>query len=69
MITKGFYNDMIGGNTLKAFKRVQKKLKGRGARKRVVSVEEYLKLVDAALSHLRPIITVAYNTGDEKGGT
>ena len=69
MITKGFYNDMIGGNTLKAFKRVQKKLKGSGARKRVVSVEEYLKLVDAALSHLRPIITVAYNTGDEKGGT
>jgi len=68
MITKAFYNDMIGGRTLKAFKTVKKRLKkGSNARKRVVTVEEFLKLVLNASPHLRPIIIVAYNTGRRKG--
>jgi hypothetical protein len=68
MIRKAFDNDKINGDALKAFKRVKKKLKkGSNARKRLLSPKEYLKLLDPSPPHLKPILTVAYNTGMRKG--
>jgi integrase len=68
MIRKAFDNDKINGDALKAFKRVKRKLKkGSNARKRLLSPQEYLKLLDASRSHLKPILIVAFNTGMRKG--
>ena len=41
--------------------------KGANARKRIVSIEEYLKLLDSATSHFRPVLIVAYHTGMRSG--
>ena len=68
MIRKAFDNDKINGDALKAFKRVKRKLKkGSNARKRLLSPQEYLKLLDASPSHLRPILILAYSTGMRMG--
>jgi len=68
MIRIAFDNDKINGDALKAFKRVKRKLKkGSNARKRLLSPEEYLKLLPPSPAHLKPILTVAYNTGMRKG--
>ena len=68
MVNKAFINDKIGGESLKAFKRTARKLrKGSNARERVVTVAEYLKLVNAAPDHAWPLMVVAYNTGMRVG--
>jgi integrase len=68
MVTKAFDNDMVGGYTVKAFRKVKRKLKkGSNARKRVISPNEYIKLKNRAQFHLKPIIIVAYNTGMRRG--
>jgi integrase len=64
MVLKGFDNDLVGGRVLKAFKRVKNKLKpGSNARKRIISFEEYIKLINESKSHFRDIVIVAFNTG------
>jgi integrase len=64
MITKAFDNDIVDGRTVKAFRRVKRKLRrGANARRRTISIDEYLKLVEVAAPHLKGILTVAYNTG------
>jgi integrase len=68
MVTKAFDNDMVDGKIIKAFRPVKRKLKfGNNARKRVVTVDEYLRLIDHAPSHLKPFIILAYNTGMRQG--
>ncbi|MDD2901562.1 MAG: tyrosine-type recombinase/integrase [Syntrophales bacterium] len=68
MITKAFDNDLVDGRTVKAFRPIKRKLrKAANARRRTVAIEEYLKLVEAAAPHLKPIITVAFNTGMRTG--
>lgn len=68
MIIKAFDNDKVDGKVVKAFRNVKRKLKrAENARRRVVSVEEYVKLIGAATRHLRDILTVAYNTGMRSG--
>jgi integrase len=68
MVTKAFDNDLVDGRTVKAFRRVKRKLRKAGnARKRTLSVAEYLRLCHAAPAHLRAILTVAYNTGMRLG--
>lgn len=68
MVTKAFDNDMVGGRTVKAFRKVKRRLKkGSNARKRIITIEEYIKLIDKAQSHLKPMITIAYNTGMRRG--
>ncbi|MFC1534144.1 tyrosine-type recombinase/integrase [Thermodesulfobacteriota bacterium] len=68
MVTRAFDSNLIDGRALKALRRVKRKLKkGRNARKRIISIEEYLKLVDHALPHLRLVIITAFNTGMRKG--
>jgi len=68
MVTKAFYNDKVGGHSLKAFKRTKRLLeKGSNARKTLVSIEQYLKLIKHASPHYRAVLVFAYNTGMRLG--
>lgn len=68
MIVKAFDNDLVDGRTVKAFRKVKRKLKrAANARKRTVTITEYLKLKEEAPPHLRVILIVAYNTGMRTG--
>lgn len=68
MINKAFDNDMIGGHVVKAFRKVDRKLKrGSNARDRIVEFSEYLKLMESATLQLRAILTIAFYTGMRKG--
>jgi len=68
MVIKGFDNDFVDGRVLKAFRRVKNKLKpGSNARKRIVTIEEYLKLNNKSKPYFRGILIVAYNTGMRTG--
>jgi integrase len=68
IIIKAFDNDMVDGRVLKAFRSVKRKLiKGSNARKRTMSFDEYLKLIDKAPDHLRAMLIVAFNTGMRPG--
>jgi integrase len=68
MVTKAFDNDLVDGRTVKAFRRVKRKLRrGDNARRRTLTPDEYLRLLDVAAPHLKPIITTAFNTGMRAG--
>jgi integrase len=68
MVTKAFDNDLLDGNSLKAFRRIKRMIKrGANARKRIISFEEYLGLIDSATSHFRPVLITAYHTGMRSG--
>jgi len=68
IIIKAFDNDMVDGRVLKSFRSVKQKLiKGSNARKRTMSFDEYLKLIDKAPDHLRAMLIVAFNTGMRPG--
>jgi integrase len=69
MVTRAFYDgDKVDGKVLKVFKPLDRKLKhGSNARKRILSFDEYLKLIDNSPAHLKPIVTTAYYTGMRKG--
>lgn len=64
MINKAFDNDLVDGRVLKVFKKVKRKLKtGANARKRTITFEEYLRLIEIAPKHIKDILTTAYFTG------
>ena len=77
MVNKAFNADKIeignrkvkiNGDILRAFNAIEHRLiKGANARKRIVTIEEYLKLLDAAAKHLKPMLIVAMNTGMRPG--
>ena len=68
MVTKAFDNDLVDGRTVKAFRVVKRKLrKAANARRRTLTIEEYLKLVDAAPDHLKAFLIVGFNTGMRTG--
>ncbi len=68
VINKAFNNDMVGGDSLKRFKRVKKLLKaGANRRDKVLSIEEADALMEAAPAHIKPIVATAYHTGMRKG--
>ena len=68
MINKAFDNDIVSGDTIKVFKRVKKLLKGNSnARDRVLSIEEFDKLMNALPSHTRAIVATGYYAGMRKG--
>jgi integrase len=68
MIIKAFDNDLIGGDTLKTFKRTKRLMKGSSnARNRVLTVEEFDRLLPHALSHLRDALRIGYWTGMREG--
>lgn len=68
MITKAFDNDMVDGRIVKVFRKVKRKLKkAANARKQTLTVNEYLSLCKEAPSHLKAILTTAFNTGMRVG--
>ena len=68
MATKAFDNDLVDGRTVKAFRTVKRKLrKAANARKRTLTIDEFLKLVDVAPDHLKAFLTVGFNTGMRTG--
>jgi integrase len=67
-VIKAFDNDLIGGDVLKAFRRVKKILKGHANRReRVLTVHEYESLLEKAPKHIKAILTMGYWTGMRKG--
>jgi integrase len=53
---------------LKAFRKVKNRSKrGEYARKRTITIDEYLKLVAEASKHLKPMLIMAMNTGMRPG--
>jgi len=68
MVNKAFDSDKISGDALKPFRRIKKTLKpGANARKRTITIQEYLKLLSTAQDYARPIIILAFNTGMRAG--
>jgi integrase len=68
MVNKAFDTDKISGDVLKPFRRIKKvQRKGTNARKRTISFQEYLKLIEVAQDYLKPIIVFAINTGMRRG--
>jgi integrase len=68
MVTKAFDNDMVGGRAVKTFRQIKRKLRpGSNARDRVLTFQEYTRLIIAAKPHLKPVLIVAYFTGMRKG--
>ena len=68
MLTRALDDDIIGGDVLKPFRASKKKFKVSGnERSRYVTVEEYLKLFNHALPHLKAALIIAYNSGMRLG--
>ena len=68
MVNKAFDNDWVGGDTVKVFKRVKKLLKGdSNARDRVLSPDEFQKLMNALPAHTGAIVATGYYGGMRKG--
>ncbi len=68
MINKAFDNDIVSGDTIKIFKRVKKLLKGdSNARDRVLTSEEFTRLMDALPFHTRAIVATGYYAGMRRG--
>jgi len=68
IINKAFDNDLIGGETLKVFKKVKRLLKrNSNARKKVLSLDQFSKLLDNLPLHTRGIVATAFYTGMRKG--
>ena len=68
MVNKAFDNDKVSGDTLKPFRCIKNVLvRGSNARKKTITVEEYIKLLDAAQDYLKPILIVGFNTGMRLG--
>jgi integrase len=64
MINKAFDNDLVSGDILKVFKRVKKLLKGdANARDRILSSEEFGRLMDVLPAHTRTIVAMGFYTG------
>jgi len=68
MIFKAFDNDLVGGDTIKAFKRVRKLLKGNAnARDKILSKDQFNELLESSSRHLKGILATGYYTGMRKG--
>ncbi|MDY6986946.1 MAG: tyrosine-type recombinase/integrase [Thermodesulfobacteriota bacterium] len=68
MINKAFDNDMVGGDSLKVFKRVKNLLKrGANARDRILSREEFHELMTHLPLHSKAIVATGFYTGMRRG--
>ena len=68
MTNKAFDNDLVGGDVVKVFKRVKKLFKGdANARDRVLSGEEFNKLIAALHGHTNAIVPTGYSAGLSRG--
>jgi integrase len=68
MISKAFDNDLVGGDTMKAFRQAKNTLKpGSDVRDRVITPDEFDALMKHSDGHTRAIIATGYYTGMRKG--
>jgi len=68
MINKAFDNEKVGGEVVRVFKKVKKVLKrNSNARDRVLSPEEFQRLMDNAPRHTKQILVTAFYTGMRRG--
>jgi integrase len=69
MINTAFENEKVGGRPFKVFKTRKRLLKKKNsnARDRVLSFDEYLKLVNKLPKHARVIVATAFWTGMRRG--
>ncbi|MDI6616107.1 MAG: site-specific integrase [Syntrophaceae bacterium] len=68
MINKAFDNDLISGDVVKVFRRVKKLLKDNAnARDRVLTREEFDRLMKALPPHTRGIVATGFYTGMRRG--
>ena len=68
MIIKAFDNDLVGGFTLKTFKRVENLLKrNANARDKTLTLEEFNRLMEKLPHHNEAILATAFYTGMRKG--
>lgn len=68
MINKAFDNDMVGGEVIRTFKKVDKLLKrNANARDKIITPEQFLNLMSHLPRHTRAILATAFYTGMRKG--
>jgi|GEM_PF-124603 len=68
MVNKAFFNDLVGGDTVKTFKRVEKLLKkDSNARDKILSLDQFRQLMEKLPSHAKAILATAFYTGMRKG--
>jgi len=68
MINKAFDNDLVGGETLRVFKKVGKLLKpNANARKRILSLDEFERLMNHLAQHTKWILATGFFTGMRLG--
>jgi integrase len=68
MLNRAYNNNKVSWEVMKPFKIIKRLLStGANARKTVIPYPDYLKLIGAAQSFLRPLIIVGYNTGMRAG--
>ena len=68
MVFKAFDNDLVGGETLRTFKRVKKMLKrNANARSRILSREEFDRLLLCSPAHLQGLLITGFYTGMRLG--
>lgn len=65
---KAFYNDLVGGDTLKAFERVKKLLKrNANARNKILTLDQFNHLMNYLPQHTRAILATGFYTGMRRG--
>ncbi len=68
MVFKAFDNDIVGGDTIRTFKKLKKLVRRNGnARNKILSQDEFKNLLSKAPRHLQQILSTAYYTGMRKG--
>jgi len=68
MVNKAFYNDMVSGETLKAFKRTKNLMKrNANARDRILSPDELRAICEEAPAHVRNAVLIGYHSGMRRG--
>ncbi len=68
MVTKGFDNDKVGGDSLKPFRKLDRLLKkGDNARTQLISIKQYTQLLDEASFHIKTALIIGFNTGMRLG--
>jgi integrase len=68
MINKAFDNDIVGGDTLKTFKRVKNLLRGNAnARDKILPLDQFRRLVAHLPWHAKGILATAFYTGMRRG--
>jgi integrase len=68
MINKAFDNDLVGGDTLKTFKKVKKLLRrNANARDKILPLDQFLRLLEYLPQHAKTIIATAFYTGMRRG--